>query len=114
MPTYEYRCRDCGVHLEVVQSFRDQTLTECGNCGGRLRKVFAAAGIIFKGSGYYVNDSRKAAEAKAGNSKNDQPTTSGSKEPAAEKGKKQDGASTPAAPATPATGGNSSSTAESA
>ena len=58
MPTYEYACRDCGEHLEVVQSFKDDPLTECGRCGGRLRKVFSAAGIIFKGSGYYVTDSR--------------------------------------------------------
>ena len=61
MPTYEYACRDCGEHLEVVQSFKDAPLTECGRCGGTLRKVFSAAGIIFKGSGYYVTDSRKAA-----------------------------------------------------
>lgn len=59
MPTYEYACRDCGQHVEVVQSFRDDPLTECPHCGGRLRKVYGAAGIIFKGSGYYVNDSRK-------------------------------------------------------
>ena len=60
MPTYEYACRDCGEHLEVVQSFKDAPLVECGRCGGTLRKVFSAAGIIFKGSGYYVTDSRKA------------------------------------------------------
>jgi len=59
MPTYEYACRDCGEHVEVVQSFRDVTLTVCGLCSGRLRKVFSAAGIVFKGSGYYVTDSRK-------------------------------------------------------
>src|SRR5688500_3267124 len=60
MPTYEYACRDCGEHLEVVQSFKDDPLTECGRCGGPLRKVFSAAGIIFKGSGYYVTDSRSS------------------------------------------------------
>ena len=58
MPTYEYACKDCGQHLEVVQSFSDDPLTTCSACGGRLRKVFSAAGIIFKGSGYYVTDSR--------------------------------------------------------
>jgi putative FmdB family regulatory protein len=61
MPTYEYACRDCGQHVEVVQSFRDDPLTECPACSGRLRKVYGATGIIFKGSGYYVTDSRKAA-----------------------------------------------------
>ena len=63
MPTYEYACRDCGEHLEVVQSFKDDPLTECGRCGGPLRKVFSAAGIIFKGSGYYVTDSRSSSGA---------------------------------------------------
>lgn len=66
MPTYEYACRDCGQHVEVVQSFRDAALTTCGTCRGRLRKVFSAAGIIFKGSGYYVTDSRTAAKANSG------------------------------------------------
>jgi putative FmdB family regulatory protein len=60
MPTYEYACRDCGEHVEVVQSFKEDPLTECGLCSGQLRKVFSAAGIIFKGSGYYVTDSRKS------------------------------------------------------
>jgi len=54
MPTYEYACRTCGEHLEVVQSFRDDPLTECPACQGQLRKVFSAAGIIFKGSGWHV------------------------------------------------------------
>jgi putative FmdB family regulatory protein len=65
MPTYEYACRDCSQHLEVVQSFRDEPLTACPTCSGRLRKVYAATGIIFKGSGYYSTDSRAAAAAKA-------------------------------------------------
>jgi putative FmdB family regulatory protein len=56
MPTYEYACKDCGEHLEVVQSFKDDALTECPNCSGNLRKVFSAAGIIFKGSGWHVKD----------------------------------------------------------
>jgi putative FmdB family regulatory protein len=58
MPTYEYACRDCGHHLEVVQSFTDAPLQTCERCKGQLRKVFSAAGIIFKGSGYYVTDNR--------------------------------------------------------
>jgi putative FmdB family regulatory protein len=56
MPTYEYACRDCGEHLEVVQSFKDDALTVCPNCEGELRKVFSAAGIIFKGSGWHIKD----------------------------------------------------------
>ena len=58
MPTYEYRCRECGEHLEVVQSFSDDPLTECPRCSGPLRKVFNSVGISFKGSGFYKNDSR--------------------------------------------------------
>jgi putative FmdB family regulatory protein len=62
MPTYEYACRSCGEHLEVVQSFRDEPLTECPTCGGALRKVFSPVGISFKGSGFYRNDSRSSAK----------------------------------------------------
>jgi putative FmdB family regulatory protein len=64
MPTYEYACRDCGHHLEVVQSFNDEPLQTCERCHGQLRKVFSAAGIIFKGSGYYVTDTRASARKK--------------------------------------------------
>lgn len=56
MPTYEYACRDCGEHLEVVQSFKDDALTDCPACDGRLRKVFSAAPIVFKGSGWHIKD----------------------------------------------------------
>ena len=58
MPTYEYRCKDCGEHLEVVQAFTDDALTECPTCKGQLRKVFGNIGITFKGSGFYKTDSR--------------------------------------------------------
>lgn len=58
MPTYEYQCQSCGSRLEAVQSFHDPALTTCEACGGELRKVFSAVGIVFKGSGFYKNDSR--------------------------------------------------------
>lgn len=58
MPTYEYRCTDCGRDLEVVQKFSDASLTVCPTCSGKLRKVFNAVGVVFKGSGFYRNDSR--------------------------------------------------------
>ena len=58
MPTYEYRCKDCGKQLEVVQAFSDDPLTECPECQGTLKKVFNSVGISFKGSGFYKNDSR--------------------------------------------------------
>ena len=58
MPTYQYQCTECGEGLEAVQKFTDEALTECPNCSGRLKKVFSAVGIVFKGSGFYRNDSR--------------------------------------------------------
>ncbi|GAA1427281.1 hypothetical protein GCM10009616_04000 [Microlunatus lacustris] len=60
MPTYQYRCTECGHDLEAVQKFTDAALTECPNCGGSLRKVYNAVGVVFKGSGFYRTDSRKA------------------------------------------------------
>jgi putative FmdB family regulatory protein len=58
MPTYEYRCKKCGEHLEVVQSFSDAPLKVCPNCKGQLQKVFSPVGIVFKGSGFYKTDNR--------------------------------------------------------
>ncbi|MER7919215.1 MULTISPECIES: FmdB family zinc ribbon protein [unclassified Streptomyces] len=58
MPTYQYQCTECGEGLEAVQKFTDDALTECPHCNGRLKKVFSAVGIVFKGSGFYRNDSR--------------------------------------------------------
>jgi putative FmdB family regulatory protein len=61
MPTYQYACTSCGAELEVVQKFTDDPLTECPTCAGRLRKVFSAVGVVFKGSGFYKTDSRTTA-----------------------------------------------------
>ena len=60
MPTYQYACTACDERLEAVQSFTDAPLTQCPACGGTLRKVFSAVGVVFKGSGFYKNDSRKS------------------------------------------------------
>ncbi len=59
MPTYEYVCKSCGHLFEIVQSMRDASLTECPECGGVLRKVFAPPAISFKGSGFYATDHGK-------------------------------------------------------
>ena len=70
MPTYQYSCNDCGHFFEIVQSFSDESLTVCPECEGRLRKVFNAVGVVFKGSGFYRTDSRSqktGAEASSGN-----------------------------------------------
>lgn len=60
MPTYEYECQTCHEQVEVVQRFTDPALTVCEHCGGELRKVFSAVGVVFKGSGFYKTDSRTA------------------------------------------------------
>jgi putative FmdB family regulatory protein len=60
VPTYQYRCTECGHDLEAVQSFSDAALTECPACAGRLRKVFGSIGLVFKGTGFYKTDSRAA------------------------------------------------------
>jgi putative FmdB family regulatory protein len=59
VPTYQYLCTECGGQLEAVQKFTDEPLT-VHECGGRLRKVFSPVGIVFKGSGFYRNDSRSS------------------------------------------------------
>jgi putative FmdB family regulatory protein len=58
LPTYSYKCTECGTAFDIYQEFTDSTLTECPNCGGKLRKVFSAVGVTFNGSGFYRNDSR--------------------------------------------------------
>jgi putative FmdB family regulatory protein len=59
MPTYAYRCTACSHEFEVFQKFSEAALTECPECASPIRKVFQPVGIVFKGSGWYINDSRK-------------------------------------------------------
>lgn len=71
MPTYEYQCRRCGERMEVFQKFSDKPLRVHAECGGDLQKVFHPSGIVFKGSGYYVTDSRsKSSTAATSNGSN--------------------------------------------
>ncbi|MFE9256204.1 FmdB family zinc ribbon protein [Streptomyces sp. NPDC006879] len=97
MPTYQYQCTECGEGLEAVQKFTDDALTECPNCQGRLKKVFSAVGIVFKGSGFYRNDSRGSSSSSTPASKPASPA------PAA-------ASSSPSAPATSSSSGSASST----
>jgi putative FmdB family regulatory protein len=60
VPRYQYACTECDEQLEVHQSFTDDALTVCPACQGRLRKVFNAVGVVFKGSGFYKTDSRQS------------------------------------------------------
>ncbi|AZI57308.1 FmdB family transcriptional regulator [Nakamurella antarctica] len=104
MPTYQYICTECGHELEAFQAFTDDALTECPICQGKLRKVYGSVGVVFKGSGFYRNDSRTS------NSETLNPVKKESaKEGAAAKSEGSTAASTPA-PA-PATTSTSSSTA---
>lgn len=65
MPTYSYRCKVCGNEFDIHQSFTDSPLTVCDKCGGSLRKLFNSVGIVFKGSGFYHNDSKSHASLNA-------------------------------------------------
>ncbi len=94
MPTYQYACTACGEPLEAVQAFTDAPLTDCPACGGRLRKVFSAVGVVFKGSGFYKTDSR----------------ASSTKKEAAPAAKSDGATSTPAASAPSSSSSTSSST----
>jgi putative FmdB family regulatory protein len=80
MPTYEYRCRDCGHTFEIVQRMSDDTLTVCPNCDGELRKVFTPPAISFKGSGFYATDHGKKAKRSA-DGKSDTDTKTDTKAP---------------------------------
>jgi putative FmdB family regulatory protein len=88
MPTYQYRCTECGEDLEAVQKFSDAPLDTCPTCGGRLRKVFNAVGVVFKGSGFYRTDSRNGsangdgADSRTSEKKSGAETKSADKEPA--------------------------------
>ncbi|MGH4029761.1 FmdB family zinc ribbon protein [Actinomycetota bacterium Odt1-20B] len=78
MPTYQYQCTECGEGLEAVQKFTDDALTVCPNCNGRLKKVFSAVGIVFKGSGFYRNDSRGSSSSSSPASSSSSTSTSSS------------------------------------
>ena len=62
MPTYSYACTECGDRFDAVQAFSDDALTTCEKSSGRLRKLFGSVGVVFKGSGFYRNDSRESAK----------------------------------------------------
>jgi putative FmdB family regulatory protein len=87
MPTYEYACTACTHRFEIVQKFTDAPITECPECTGAVRKVYFAAGVVFKGAGWYINDSRPAPPSESSGSSPDSPAA----------------ASTPSAPSAPTT-----------
>ena len=78
MPTYQYACTECGHAFEQFQSFSDDALTVCPECDGRLRKVFNAVGVVFKGSGFYRTDSRASGSSTSTASSSSSDSSSGS------------------------------------
>jgi len=76
MPTYEYACSSCGHRFDVRQSFSDTPIGDCPQCGATVRRVLYAAGVIFKGSGWYKTDSRQAPHSDATNSSSPESSSS--------------------------------------
>jgi putative FmdB family regulatory protein len=102
VPTYQYACTACSEQHEAVQAFTDAPLTECPACGGRLRKVFSAVGVVFKGSGFYKTDSRKT-DSRASGKSGEGSATATTGDGAA----KSDSAGSSGGSSTPASGGSS-------
>ena len=97
MPTYTYTCTSCNDLIERRQSFSDAPLTTCEQCGGSLRKVFHPVGIVFKGSGWYVTDSRSASATSSTSNGASASTTTAAESKPAETSKPAEASSTPAA-----------------
>src|SRR5262249_51203015 len=87
VPTYAYACTECDHRFDAVQAFSDASLTDCPECRGRLRKLFSAVGIVFKGSGFYRTDSRT--QSNGSNDTKPQPSKSGTDGPSTSKGSKE-------------------------
>ncbi|MER7998131.1 MULTISPECIES: FmdB family zinc ribbon protein [unclassified Streptomyces] len=115
MPTYQYQCTECGEGLEAVQKFTDDALTVCPQCQGRLKKVFSAVGIVFKGSGFYRNDSRGSssgsAPASTGNGSGAKPSSESKTTAAATASSSDSGSAASSSSSGSSTGSSSSSAA---
>jgi putative FmdB family regulatory protein len=93
MPTYQYACTSdqCGLRFERVQAFTDPAISECPDCNDRVRKVYGSVGVVFKGSGFYRNDSRDAKAGVKGKSDgNGKSDANGKSDGASTDGKKAD------------------------
>ncbi len=75
MPTYVYKCDTCGAQFEKIQSFKDEPIRTCPRCESAVRRVFQPVGIVFKGSGWYITDSRKSSSAAVGTTGDSDATT---------------------------------------
>jgi putative FmdB family regulatory protein len=104
LPLYEYQCRACRKTADVRHGFKETFEGKCEECGGEMARVYSAAGIVFKGSGFYLTDSRKAAEAaKSGGSSKPAASADGAAAPAATTETSSTAATPAAAPAATAT-----------
>lgn len=92
MPTYSYACTACEHRFDTVQKFTDSSLTDCPECSGRLRKLFSAVGIVFKGSGFYRTDSRSDGQPHDGQSSSNGKSESGAHGKSESNGKSESGA----------------------
>ena len=113
MPTYQYQCTECGNGLEAVQKFTDDALTICPSCSGRLRKIYSAVGVVFKGSGFYRTDSRSSSSSTVSAAKpaGDSPSsTSSSSSSGSSSGSSAPAAAPASTSSTAKSGGGSSST----
>ncbi|MGQ0717509.1 MAG: FmdB family zinc ribbon protein [Pseudonocardiales bacterium] len=91
MPTYSYACTACEHHFDTVQKFTDSSLTDCPECSGQLRKLFSSVGIVFKGSGFYRNDSRAGSGAESGSNGKSESGSNGKPKPGSESGSTSSG-----------------------
>jgi putative FmdB family regulatory protein len=99
LPLYDYQCRACAQVTEIRHGFREPHEGACPACGGELARVFNPAGILFKGSGFYITDSRKASAS------SDSPSATGSSDASSSTGSSSAApAATPAAAPAPASG----------
>jgi putative FmdB family regulatory protein len=85
VPTYSYACTECGDRFDAVQAFSDSALSTCAKCNGRLRKLFGNVGVVFKGSGFYRNDSREASKSSSNGSSSESTSSAGSSSSSSEK-----------------------------
>lgn len=109
MPTYQYACTECDNAFEQFQSFTDDALTECPKCEGRLRKIFNAVGVVFKGSGFYRTDSRT--DGKSASSTSTAESSDDSSSSSTSKPEKKSESSTAASTSTTTSGSGSTSAA---
>jgi putative FmdB family regulatory protein len=114
VPTYSYACTDCSNRFDAVQAFSDDALTTCRECSGRLRKLFGNVGVVFKGSGFYRNDSRESAKSSSSSSTSTNGSSGGSESSTSSSEKSEKSASSSSSGSSGDSGSSSSSSAPAA